>query len=199
MLTPHESNEFFANAFAECPAMAILRGFTVERATTVAQRAWANGFKLVEIPLQNEAAADTIQSLARTETGVLGAGTITSLPLAEHAARVGARFTVAPGYDEQVAFRSLELGMPHLPGVASATEVQAAMAKGFTWLKAFPANLLGPEWIQAMHGPFPGAKFVATGGISNHSFEPFLSAGAAGVSFGAAIESLDEHAMGRLR
>ena len=107
------------------------------------------------------------------------------------AASLGAAFTVAPGYDREIAAASWAKGMPHLPGVATATDVQRALADGHTWLKAFPASVLGPDWIRAMRGPFPEARFVATGGIQRGNAAGFLRAGASMVAIGQSVESFD--------
>jgi Entner-Doudoroff aldolase len=114
------------------------------------------------------------------------------------ALQLGAVFTVSPGFDEEVAAYSLENGLPHLPGVATATEIQAALRQGFGWLKAFPAAELGPAWFRAMCGPFPRVRFVATGGITPDSFQTYLDAGAAAVSFGSAVESLSREVVADL-
>jgi 2-keto-3-deoxy-6-phosphogluconate aldolase len=78
--------------------------------------------------------------------------------------------------------------MPSLPGVSTATEVQLAMKEGLTWLKAFPASLLGTAWFGAMRGPFPRATFVATGGMDASTSPSFLSAGVRVVAVGSALE-----------
>ena len=188
-----ESSDFFVRGFESRRAMAILRGYSPEHTLAYATAAWSAGLALVEVPLQNAQSAEALTACARAaaERGtIVGAGTITSLALVEQAAKLGARFTVAPGFDADVAAHSLAHGMPHLPGVATATEVQRALAAGFDWLKAFPAEPLGPSWISAMHGPFPQARIVATGGISVRNAQAFLGAGAAAVSFGAAFADL---------
>jgi 2-dehydro-3-deoxyphosphogluconate aldolase/(4S)-4-hydroxy-2-oxoglutarate aldolase len=77
--------------------------------------------------------------------------------------------------------------MPHLPGVATASEIQRALAAGFVWLKAFPATALGPAWFRAMRGPFPTVRLVATGGIDAHNAQEYLSAGALVVAVGSAL------------
>ncbi|WP_245665087.1 FCD domain-containing protein [Actinoplanes subtropicus] len=82
---------------------------------------------------------------------------------------------------------SLAAGMPHLPGVGTATEVQRAWLAGCRWMKAFPAAALGPGWISAVLGPFPGARFVATGGITVAGAPAFLAAGARVIALGAAL------------
>jgi 2-dehydro-3-deoxyphosphogluconate aldolase/(4S)-4-hydroxy-2-oxoglutarate aldolase len=118
----------------------------------------------------------------------VGAGTIISTSQLELARDAGAAFTVAPGFDLDVARASTELGLHHIPGVASGTEIQAALRAGFTWLKAFPAERLGPSWIRHQHGPFPQVRFVATGGVTPESAAGFLAAGCRVVGLGSAFD-----------
>ena len=77
--------------------------------------------------------------------------------------------------------------MSSLPGVATPTEIQAAVAAGLTWLKAFPAAQLGTAWFTAMAGPFPQEKFVATGGMDANNAGDFLAAGVRCVAVGSAL------------
>ncbi|MFJ1745098.1 bifunctional 4-hydroxy-2-oxoglutarate aldolase/2-dehydro-3-deoxy-phosphogluconate aldolase [Streptomyces sp. NPDC088116] len=111
--------------------------------------------------------------------------------LREHAEVVripgGHELSEAVGFSREVAEASLAAGLPHLPGVATASEIQQAEALGFGWLKAFPAADLGPGLIASMHGPFPQARFVATGGMNLANTMEFLGAGAAAVSLGSAL------------
>lgn len=196
-----DSNRYFAQGFRERRAMVILRGFDADRTVELARRAWSSGIALVEVPLQDERSAQALTAAvaaAREEGRQVGAGTIVSVELAERAAHLGASFTVAPGCDLRVAARSVELGMPHLPGVGSATEVQAAMRAGLRWLKAFPATSLGVTWIEAMQGPFPTARFVATGGIDADNARDFLDRGTAGVSFGNSFADVTAAAIAAL-
>ncbi|HEU4598806.1 MAG TPA: bifunctional 4-hydroxy-2-oxoglutarate aldolase/2-dehydro-3-deoxy-phosphogluconate aldolase, partial [Solirubrobacterales bacterium] len=79
-------------------------------------------------------------------------------------------------------------GLLSMPGVATASEVQLAMKAGLTWLKAFPASVLGTGWLSAMRGPFPRAQFVTTGGMSAANAGEYLRAGARVVAVGTALE-----------
>ncbi|MGW8379872.1 bifunctional 4-hydroxy-2-oxoglutarate aldolase/2-dehydro-3-deoxy-phosphogluconate aldolase [Streptomyces sp. ODS28] len=181
---------FFREAFAGLPLMAILRGFDVPRTLQVSRRAWDIGIELVEVPVQSREAFEALRAAvtAGAERGAaVGAGTVISVEQVREAAAAGARFTVAPGFDREVARASLDAGLPHLPGVATASEVQQAMGLGLTWLKAFPAAQLGADWLGAMAGPFPRARFVATGGMHLGNAEEFLDAGAGAVSLGSAL------------
>src|SRR5206468_458092 len=72
------------------------------------------------------------------------AGTVLTPAAAGAAAEAGAAFTVAPGLDLDVLSASLRAGLPHVPGVATPSEVHLAVRAGCRWLKAFPAASLGP-------------------------------------------------------
>lgn len=191
--------QYFTSLFDGQAVMAILRG--LDRAATVAlcERVWKAGVSVAEVTIERAAAQASLR--AAVESGrrlsrPVGAGTVTSCEQVEAARAAGAAFTVAPGLDERVARASLEAGLPHLPGVATPTEVQHAVSLGFWWLKLFPARELGPGWIRAILGPFPDLRIVATGGVGPDSAGEFLAAGARVVAVGGnlskpgAIEAL---------
>jgi Entner-Doudoroff aldolase len=184
-------NAEFDELFAGPPIMAIFRGLGVERSLDLAQSAWRLGIDLVELPIQTsvDVEALTVVAAAAREAGRrVGAGTVVTPRQVEIAAEAGASFTVSPGFDAEVARASARAGLPPLPGVATASEVQAAMRLGLTWLKAFPASLLGPSWFRAMAGPFPDARFVATGGMDAGNAGQYLEAGVRVVAVGTALE-----------
>jgi 2-dehydro-3-deoxyphosphogluconate aldolase/(4S)-4-hydroxy-2-oxoglutarate aldolase len=196
MSTTHDTS-LFERAFDALPLMAILRGFDVARTVEVSRRAWDVGITLVEVPVQDDTAVSALRAAveAGAERGaVVGAGTVTTVQRLEKAAAAGAGFTVAPGFDPEVGRASVAAGLPHLPGVATPSEVQRALAAGFGWLKAFPAAQLGPGWVRAMHGPFPEARFVATGGMGLGNTEEFLDAGVRAVALGSALSDAGQYA-----
>jgi Entner-Doudoroff aldolase len=182
---------WFDDVFAATPVMAILRGFTPERTVELANRGWDAGITCIEVPIQSPSAVEALAATAAAgaERGrVVGAGTVVSAELVSTARQAGAVFTVAPGFDPAVARASIDAGMPHLPGVATGSEIQCAMDFGLTWLKAFPASVLGADWFSAMSGPFPQLNFVATGGMNARNAPEYLSAGARVVAVGSALE-----------
>jgi len=184
-------NEAFDELLAGRPLMAIFRGLGVERSLALARRAWDLGIDVVELPIQSDEDVEALAAVVaagRVAGRPVGAGTVVSARHVELAASAGAAFTVSPGFDPDVVRASIAAGLPPLPGVATASEVQAAMALGLTWLKAFPASMLGPGWFRAMAGPFPDARFVATGGMDATNAETFLDAGVRTVAVGSALE-----------
>lgn len=184
-------DDFFDSTFAHTSVMAILRGYTPERTVDLATRAWELGIDCVEVPIQSPAAVEALAATvaAGQDHGrTVGAGTVVSLERLEQAVAAGAGFTVAPGLDLAVARASLEAGLAHLPGVATASEIQRAAEHGMRWVKAFPATSLGAAWFRGMRGPFPEIRIVATGGITARNAPEYLGAGADVVAVGSALE-----------
>ncbi|MBP1326272.1 2-dehydro-3-deoxyphosphogluconate aldolase/(4S)-4-hydroxy-2-oxoglutarate aldolase [Leucobacter exalbidus] len=183
-------NDFFTDIFRGAPFLAILRGFSVERTLELATAAWDAGISAVEIPAQSPEAIETLRIVAaagQARGAIVGAGTIISVDQVEAVRAAGARFTVAPGFDSVVAQASEDAGLAHLPGVGTASEIQAVLTTGRTWVKAFPADALGERWFAGMRGPFPHLNIVATGGMSADNAEQFLAAGANVISLGSAL------------
>jgi len=193
------SNESLTELFEGQPLMAILRGFGVERSVSLARTAWELGIDSVEVPIQSDEDVEALRAVvaAGKELGkAVGAGTVVTLEHVRQAADAGAAFTVSPGFDIDVVRASFDAGMPPLPGVATATEVQTAQRAGLTWVKAFPASILGTSWFGAMRGPFPSMRFVATGGMDASNADEYLKAGAKVVAVGSAL--VDETQLPRL-
>lgn len=172
--------------------MAILRNRPVPEAVRLAGIAWDVGIELVEVTIQTPDAIPELKGVlaaAKDRGKTVGVGSVTTIEQVDLAERLGAAFTVAPGLDIGVLKRSEALGLPHLPGVATATEIQCAVANGATWLKAFPANTLGVSWFRSIiGGPFPDVCLVATGGLNAWSATDYLNAGASMVGVGSALE-----------
>ncbi|HEY1106929.1 MAG TPA: bifunctional 4-hydroxy-2-oxoglutarate aldolase/2-dehydro-3-deoxy-phosphogluconate aldolase [Agromyces sp.] len=188
-------NRAFDTLLAGRPLMAIFRGLGVERSLELARQAWALGIDVVELPIQSAEDVEALAAVAeagRAEGRIVGAGTVVAMHHVDEARAAGAAFTVSPGFDERIVRASFEAGLPPLPGVATATEVQQAMSLGLTWLKAFPASLLGPAWFGAMAGPFPEARFVATGGMDAANAGVFLARGVRTVAVGSALEDPEQ-------
>jgi 2-dehydro-3-deoxyphosphogluconate aldolase/(4S)-4-hydroxy-2-oxoglutarate aldolase len=195
-MTPswNAATSFFDSELSSSRTLVILRGYPPEETLRLCARAESMGVRLVEIPAQTPAAFEALASAVAWAEGrdvTIGAGTVTTVQILRAVHDVGARFTVAPGVDASVSRAGEELGVPHLPGVATATEVSTALGLGHTWLKVFPASVLGAAWFPALKGPFPEAKFVATGGVTPENAHDFLTAGAEAVSLGGSFATAD--------
>ncbi len=200
MTTLHtDANTALDDIFAGAPLMAILRGMGLERSVRLATTAWDLGIDSVEVPLQTDEDERALREVVRlgAERGkAVGAGTVVTVDQVALAVDAGAAYVVSPGLDPEVVRAAQRHGIPILPGVATPGEVQRAVALGLPWLKAFPAHWLGIDWFRHIRGPFPGVRFVATGGMDAANAEAFLDAGVRVVAVGSALE--DESQLPRL-
>ncbi len=135
------------------------------------------GLSVLEITLRTPVALQAIQHIREALPSLMvGAGTVCDVDAAAAACDAGAQFLVSPGYSAALGSYCRKQQQMLIPGVATASEIMAALADGHDFLKAFPAAVIGgTRWLQAMRGPFPAAQFCATGGISNNEVADYLS------------------------
>jgi len=138
----------------------------------------AGGVDVMEITFRTSAAPDAIRAVAENCPDMLvGAGTVVTLEQCRQAIGCGAKFIVAPGFDEEVVRYCLENGVAALPGCVTPTEIMAAMKLGLDVLKFFPANVYGGLGaMKALTGPFGSVKFIPTGGVNGANLSEFITA-----------------------
>lgn len=151
---------------------------TIDAALPLADALIEGGLPVAEITFRTAAAADVIRILSTERPDlVLGAGTVLNVENLEAARDCGARFAVAPGSNPTVVERAREIGLPFVPGVATPTEIEAALATGCRLLKFFPSEALGGiAMIKALGAPYKhaGVRFVPTGGITADNLAAYL-------------------------
>ncbi len=127
----------------------------------------AGGLPCAEVTFRTSGARESLERLAGECPDVLvGAGTVLTREQAGAAERAGARFIVAPGFGPAVVDYCLERGIPVFPGVATPTEIEAALSRGLRVLKFFPAEPLGGiQYLKAISAPYGSVEFMPTGGI----------------------------------
>ncbi len=134
----------------------------------------SGGLPVLEITLRTPVAMACLERIAgEVEGAVVGAGTVLSAEMRRAAAGVGAKFCVSPGLIEGERAGG---PAPLLPGVATATELIAGLAAGFTHFKLFPANVVGGvEALKAFASPFQQARFCPTGGVNAGNAAHYLA------------------------
>jgi 2-dehydro-3-deoxyphosphogluconate aldolase/(4S)-4-hydroxy-2-oxoglutarate aldolase len=127
----------------------------------------AGGIPVAEVTFRTSSALESISAMSKGVEGLLvGAGTVTGARQAKDAAAAGARFIVSPAWVDEVVDFCLAEGLPVLPGVSGPDGAARGLAKGLEVLKFFPAEASGGQaMMDALSGPFPGLRFVPTGGI----------------------------------
>lgn len=135
------------------------------------------GLPCAEITFRTTAAAEALRRIADHRPDfLLGAGTVLTPAQADAAVDAGARFVVSPGLDPETCDRCFQRGVPAFPGVATPTEVQAALRRELAVLKFFPAEAAGgPAYLKALAGPFPEVRFIPTGGVAPDTLASYLT------------------------
>jgi 2-dehydro-3-deoxyphosphogluconate aldolase/(4S)-4-hydroxy-2-oxoglutarate aldolase len=175
-----------ADAVRRERAVAIMRrlpGAVVDRTV---EALLAGGFTIIEFTVDSEDALGAIARWRESGRALVGAGTLRRLEQVDPAVEAGAQFLVAPTYDEAVVERSLELGVPCIPGCLSPTEIDRAWHQGASFVKLFPGAVVGPDYLRAVLAPLKDVEIVVTGGVVEASGRAFLEAGAVAVGVSTA-------------
>lgn len=149
----------------------------LEHAVPLARALVEGGVRVLEVTLRTPVALAGIEAIAReVPQAIVGAGTIRSAADARAARAAGSVFGVSPGYTDAVGRACREIGLPLLPGVATASEAMAAQGDGYTFLKFFPASAAGGvTMLKALAGPFPDLWFCPTGGLTPQTAPEYLA------------------------
>ena len=162
---------------AHGPVIPVIVIQDVAHAVPMARALVEGGVRVLEVTLRTPVALRCIEAIAgAVPEAIVGAGTIRCSADARAARDAGCRFGVSPGYTQPVGLACRELKLPLLPGVATAGEVMAANADGYTFLKFFPASAAGGvPMLKALAGPFSDVMFCPTGGISAETAPQYLA------------------------
>ena len=146
-------------------------------AVDTAKAMLAGGVDVMEITFRTAAAADSIARVAKEVPEMLvGAGTVVTLAQCKKAVESGAKFIVAPGYDEEVVAWCCENNIPVTPGCVTPTEIMCALKHDIRVIKFFPANVYGGlTALKSLAGPFGGVKFIPTGGVGQSNLAEFAA------------------------
>jgi 2-dehydro-3-deoxyphosphogalactonate aldolase len=188
-LQSNHPQKAFAEAMAQLPLIAILRGLTPAEAPAIGEALVSSGFVLIEVPLNSPQPVDSIARLvAQFPHALVGAGTVLQVQQVKEVHAAGGRLVVAPNFNPSVVAAALALGMVVLPGVASPTEAFAALDAGAHGLKLFPAEMISPATVKALRAVLPQqTALMPVGGITPDTMAAYRAAGAAGFGLGSAL------------
>ena len=178
----------FAEAFAACPLVAVLRGLTPDEAAPIGDALVDAGFTLLEVPLNSPDPLASIAAMATRYAGraIVGAGTVLTPQDVAAIADAGGALIVSPNTDPAVIRASVERGLISLPGYFTPSEAFAALQAGAHGLKLFPAEGAAPAFLKAQRAVLPKAtKVLAVGGITPDTMPQWHAAGADGFGLGS--------------
>jgi len=166
--------------------IAIVRFDRSEELVQVAQAIRAGGVRAIEFTMTTPNALTIIESATREfgDDVLLGAGTVLDPETARAAILAGAQFIVTPTLNPKVIKVCHRYSKVVIPGAFTPTEILTAWEWGADFVKLFPAEFGGPEYLKAIRAPLPQVKLVPVGGVSLENTGDFIKAGAAAVAVG---------------
>jgi len=170
------------------PLVAVLRGITPAEIPAVAAALVAEGFRILEVPLNSPQPFESIRLLAEAhgDACLVGAGTVLSMEDVTRVNAAGGRLVVMPHGDVAVVREAKRQRMICLPGAATPTEAFAALAAGADGIKMFPAEALPPPALKAWRAVLPSGTLVfPVGGIRPDNMAAYVAAGASGFGTGS--------------
>lgn len=173
---------------APLPLLAVLRGITPGEIAPVGDALVAQGFRILEVPLNSPDPIASIRALAARfgDRCLVGAGTVTAVLDVVRVRAAGGRLVVMPHGDPAVIREAKRESLLCIPGVATPTEAFAALAAGADGLKMFPAEQMPPAVLKAWRAVLPTDTLLfPVGGIRPDSLAAYWSAGASGFGTGS--------------
>ena len=154
------------------------------------------GVKAVEYTNRGEAALKNFTKMVEIRNAempgiLLGVGTIKNLQQANDYMAAGADFLVSPGFVKEVADYAVSKDIFYAPGCMTPSEIIAAENAGIKFIKLFPGNMLGPEFLSGIKDIFPKLLFMPTGGVdtTKENIEGWFKAGVCAVGMGSKLIS----------
>lgn len=184
--------------------VAILRAPSGELLVDVAAALYAGGIDVIEITFTVPRALEIVSAL-RDRLGdrvLIGAGTVLDAETARAAMLAGAEFIVTPVVSRPVIEICRRYDKLVMAGAMTPTEILMAWEAGSDIVKVFPADVGGPAYLKAVHGPLPHVRLLPTGGVNLQTLPAFIRAGAAAVGLGTSLvekEALQRGDMQRIQ
>jgi 2-dehydro-3-deoxyphosphogluconate aldolase/(4S)-4-hydroxy-2-oxoglutarate aldolase len=154
------------------------------------------GVRVFEYTNRGEAALENfkfIKKALQTEMQDLffGVGTIKNVTELKEFLAADADFVVCPVTDLAVGKLTHEAGLLWIPGCMTPTEINLAHQHQAGIIKLFPANILGPSYLNTIKELFLGQLFVPTGGveIEEENIASWFKAGVCAVGMGSKLVS----------
>ena len=186
-MTPAETLE---QRLSECPLVAVIRGVTPQDAIAVGEALYAEGFRIMEVPLNSPEPLESIRLLAKHlgDRALIGAGTVLDPADVQRVADIGGRLIVSPNTYAPVIEATVKAGLVSAPGYYTPSEAFEAVRAGANALKLFPAEVASPAFVKGQLAVLPRhIPLLVVGGITPGSMRGYLDAGARGFGLGSGL------------
>jgi len=165
----------------------------IEVAKAVLDAAYNAGIRVFEFTNREQNALQIFKALKiyaeKYDDLYLGIGTIFTVQQVKEYLYAEADFIVSPALIPEVANYCQMKGVFWVPGCATVSEVFQAKKLGATLVKAFPGNLLGPDFIKAVLSVMPDVKMMPTGGVepTEENLQEWFTSGVTCVGMGSQL------------
>jgi 2-dehydro-3-deoxyphosphogluconate aldolase/(4S)-4-hydroxy-2-oxoglutarate aldolase len=167
------------NQLASQRIVAVLVVDKVASAVPLAQALLAGGVSTMELTLRTPVAIDALRAIrAEVPEMVAGMGTVLTPEQVDQIVAAGAAFGVAPGTNPRVIRAAQASGLPFAPGIATPSDIEAALELGCRLLKLFPAEPSGGlNYLNSIAAPFAhlGVRYIPLGGVQPDNMSTYLS------------------------
>ena len=171
--------------------IAVIRAQKPEQVLPLSEALIAGGVIAIEITMTTPNAIAAIREASQKlgTRGLIGVGTVLDAATAREAIAAGAEFVVTPITRPEIVAAAHAADRPVMIGAYTPTEAQLAHEAGADFVKIFPADGLGPNYIKAIRGPLPHLRIVPTGGVDLKTAADFLKAGCVALGVGSSLVS----------
>ena len=159
----------------------VVAGFSIENvedAIPIAKALLAGGIDVIELTLRSDCALAAAERIAEVVPEIsLGVGTILTPEQVVQVKKAGAHFGVSPGMNPNVIRKAEEIGLPFAPGIATPSELEAAIALGCRFVKFFPAEASGGRnYLKSISAPYKhlGVQYFPLGGLNAENMNHYL-------------------------
>ncbi|MBD0866507.1 MAG: bifunctional 4-hydroxy-2-oxoglutarate aldolase/2-dehydro-3-deoxy-phosphogluconate aldolase [Rhodobacteraceae bacterium] len=158
------------------PIVPVIVVKNVDHAVPLAKALVAGGLPVLEVTLRTPEALQAITAMSEVDGSYVGAGTVLTPDEVKAAQSAGATFAVSPGATDTLLDACEAVGLPMLPGAATASEAMRLYERGYDMLKFFPAEASGgAPALRALAAPLPKIFFCPTGGVGPANAETYLT------------------------
>jgi 2-dehydro-3-deoxyphosphogluconate aldolase/(4S)-4-hydroxy-2-oxoglutarate aldolase len=169
--------------------VAVIRVDDAESLLPICEALLAGGVTALEITMTSPDALGTIATASRRygSHATVGVGTVLDPETCRAAILAGAQFVVTPVCRPAIVEMCLRYGKPVVCGAYTPTEALTAHEAGADFIKLFPADGLGPRYIQNLLAPLPMLRIIPTGGVTVETAGDFLRAGCVALGVGSSL------------
>ena len=171
--------------------IAVIRADSSAQLMNVADALVKGGAPTMEVTMTTPNALQVISDV-RAKFGdaiCMGVGTVLDTETARAAILAGAEYVVTPTLNVEVIKLCRRYAKPIIAGAYTPTEALTAWEAGADFIKIFPADQLGPNYIKALKAPLPQLEIIPTGGVDLNTAGDFIKAGCAAVAAGSSFVS----------